>query len=244
MKRQIGQSLVEFAGGSTALLLLLLGVITLSGYQEVQRRGSIAARQFMYESAWQVPGVSMQPSAQRLYRHDFDDTGLLDAVGGARYVTEGDLQVSRLQSAAPGLAGNAATLLLMPLEASRAFTGKEFDLDAGGYVSGELVTHVAPHEWMPDPFRGLDLELRQPYAILSDPWNSGSARHVRDRTSSLVPTLSLASLATAWRALSAPLSILEPSLWKLCLGLIEPDTIPEDRLGPPIRGESSGRICQ
>jgi hypothetical protein len=34
-----------------------------------------------------------------------------------------------------------------------------------------------------------------------------------------------------WRPLLAPLALLEPSLGDLCFGLIEPDRIPEDRLG-------------
>jgi hypothetical protein len=244
MTMQQGQSLVEFAAGSAALLLLLLGVITLSGYQEVQRRGSIAARQFTYESTWQPPGVDPQESVRRVYLHHFDDPGLVDAVGRERYVASDGVQLSRQLGAAPGLAGNAATLLLAPLAASRALTGRDIGLEAGGYVSGELAANVLPHEWTPEPFRGLDIVLRQPYAILADPWSSGSARQVRDRTSSLVPTQRLASLASAWQVLAAPLSILEPTIGRLCLGLIEPETVPEDRLGPRIHGVNAGRICQ
>jgi hypothetical protein len=244
MRRQHGQSLVEFASGSAALLLLLLGVITLSGYQEVQRRGSIAARQVAFESAWQPRDLAQQDSARRIYVHDFDDAGLQDAVGRANYVAEDDVQVTRLWGAAPGLAGNAASLLLTPLEMSRVLTGRVIDLEPGGYASGELMARVVPHEWTPEPFRSLDITLRQPYAILADPWNSGSARQVRDRTSSLVPTQRMASLATTWRMLAAPLSVLEPSIGRLCLGLIEPDSVPEDRLGPQVRGLNSGRLCQ
>jgi hypothetical protein len=244
MNRQHGQSLVEFASGSAALLLLLLGVITLSGYQEVQRRGSIAARQVAFESTWQSHNLAQQTSARRMYQHHFDDAGLQDTVGAANYVSEEGVQVTNQRSVAPGLAGDAASLLLTPLEASRALTGRVIDLEPGGYASGELVTRVVPHEWTPEPFRSLDITLRQPYAILSDPWNSGSAQQVRDRTSGLVPTQRMASIATVWRMLAAPLSILEPSIGRLCLGLIEPDTVPEDRLGPQARGLNSGRLCQ
>ena len=244
MSRQCGQSLVEFAVGSAALLMLLLGVITLSGYQEVQRRGSIAARRLAYETVLEPRDLAALASAQRIYQDDFDDAGLLDAVGRARYVTGDDLRVSRQQGAAPGLAGDAATLLLTPLAASKPFTGQDLDLEPGGYVSGQLLVRVAPHAWTTEPFRSMDIVLRQPYAILSDPWNSGSARQVHDRTSSLVPTQGLASLASAWQALAVPLSLLEPTIGKLCLGLIEPDTVPEDRLGPRTAGVNAGRVCQ
>jgi hypothetical protein len=54
---------------------------------------------------------------------------------------------------------------------------------------------------------------------------------VRQRAGGLVPTNRLQALNAVWRPLSLPLGILEPSLRKLCFGLIEPDRIPEDRLG-------------
>jgi hypothetical protein len=169
---------------------------------------------------------------------------LLDAVGKARYVREDDIQVSGQRNAAPGLAGEAASLLLAPLEAGRALSGEAIDLEAGAYVRGELAAPVVTHSWTPEPFRSLEIVLRQPYAVLADPWNSGSARQVRERTASLVPTQGLASLSTAWRALAAPLSILEPTIGQLCLGLIEPDTVPEDRLGPRTLAVNAGRLCQ
>jgi hypothetical protein len=169
---------------------------------------------------------------------------LLDAVGRAQYLERDDLQLSGEWSAVPGLAGNAAVLLLTPLEVCRVFTGKEIELARGGYANGEVVAHLATHPWTPDPFWKLDIAIRQPYAILSDPWNSGSARQVRERTSSLVPTQRLSSLATLWRALAVPVLLIEPSLGKLCLGLIEPDIVPEDRLGALARGTTTGRPCQ
>jgi hypothetical protein len=244
MNRQHGQSLVEFAAGSAAFVLLLLGVITISGYQEVQRRGSIAARQFTYESTWNSQGIAPQESARRMYQQNFADAGLLDSIGKAHYVTANDLRVTSQSGSAPGLAGDAASLLLTPLEASRSLTGRELDLEPGGYSSGELATSVVTHEWTSEPFRSLDIAFHQPYAILTDAWNSSDARHVHDRTSSLVPTQRLASLASAWQVLAAPLSILEPTIGKLCLGLIEPDTVPEDRLSPRVHGIIAGRSCQ
>jgi hypothetical protein len=244
MKWQGGQSMVEFASGAAALLLMLLGVITLSGYQETQRRNSSAARQVAYESAWHAPDVGPQQWARNVYRQHFDDAGLLDASGKTYYVQADNIQVSNQRSAAPGLAGEAASLLLAPLEAGRVLSGEAIDLDAGGYVSGELAAHVVTHAWTPEPFRNLDIILRQPYAVLADPWNGGSAAQVRDRTASLVPTQRLASLATAWQAVAVPLSLLEPTIGNLCLGLIEPDTVPEDRLGPRTRAVNAGRLCQ
>ena len=244
MRAQFGQSLVEFAIGSAALLLLLLGVITLSGFQEVERRGSGAARMVAFESAWQPLGASPQESSQRVFAQHYDDSALLDAVGRARYVMPGDVSVSRGSGPAPGLAAEATTLLLAPLRASEAFVGGNIDLESGGYVSGHVAAHLAPHRWLPEPFDSLDLSLQQQYAILTDSWNGSGPRHVRERTASLIPTQSLSSITAIWRGLAAPLSIVEPSIDKLCLGLIEPDAIPEDRLGPVVNSMRIRRPCR
>ena len=58
------------------------------------------------------------------------------------------------------------------------------------------------------------------------------ARDVATRAGGLVPTGLLRALNAIWQPLSVPLGVVEPSLGQLCLGLIEPDRIPEDRLGP------------
>jgi hypothetical protein len=240
MSTQGGQSLVEFAAGSTALLLLLLGVITLSGYQEVQRRALGAARQLAFQSVWQRTGSSPGPLDERVFADHLDDPGLLDAVGRSRLVEEHSVQASRQFGPAPGLARDAATVLLAPLRTSRALVGGEIDLEPGGYASGDVAVQMQPRPWAPSPFRDIDLEMRQPFAILTDAWNSAGPEHVRDRTASLVPTQRLMAVASAWQALAAPLSVLEPSLDRLCLGLVEPDGVPADRLGP-IVGRAPGR---
>jgi hypothetical protein len=84
---------------------------------------------------------------------------------------------------------------------------------------------------LPEPFRSIRIDLTQPYALMTDDWNSGGPQQVRRRTSGLVPTQMLAGVAAIWRVLLAPLSLFEPALSELCLGQIEPDRIPEDRLG-------------
>ena len=244
MNGQHGQSLVEFAVGSTALLLLLLGVITLSGYQEVQRRGIAAARQAAFESTWRSTNSDGAAVAHGVYLHHFDDAGILDSVGRARYVAKQDVYVTHDIGPSPGLAGEATTLLLAPLQIATDLVGGEFDLQAGGYVAGEVVVRLPPNVWLPQPFRDLDLSLQQAFAILSDPWSASGAIHVEERTAALVPAQRLGGLAASWGALAAPMRLLEPSIDKLCLGIIEPDLIPEDRLGPVMEASRSRRPCQ
>ncbi len=132
MSRQRGQSLVEFAGGSAALLLLLLGVITLSGYQEVQRRGSIAARQLRIRVSLAVARLLHRSVCTSHVPAEFRRRGPAGCGWqGALRHWRTMCRLSRQRGAAPGLAGDAATLLLTPLAASRPFTGGRSDLEAG-----------------------------------------------------------------------------------------------------------------
>lgn len=244
MSPQRGQSMVEFAVGSSALLLLLLGVITLSSYQEVQRRAIGAGRQLAFESGWQGPEANPDVLRRSAFAHHMDDSGLMDAVGRSRHVEALNVRASMQFGPAPGLANDAATVLLSPLRTSGALVGGDIDLASGGYARGEIEVDLQPRFWLPPPFRDTELALRQPFAILTDPWNSAGPEHVRDRTSSLVPTQRLIAIASTWQALAAPLSLLEPSLDELCLGLIEPDAVPADRLGPPSVRASGRRPCR
>jgi len=244
MNQQRGQSLLEFAVGSAALLLLLLGTITLSVFQEAQRRGVSAARQVAFESTWLPADISGGVLVERVYEHHFDDEGLMDAVGRARHLGAADLRLSRELGATPGLAGDAANLLLTSLKVSSALVGGDIDLAAGGYASGDLSVHLPPRQWIPEPFRGLDLTLLQPFAIATDAWSASGPHKVKQRTESLVPLQRLSSIATLWQDLAKPLTLLEPSIDKLCLGLIEPDEVPQDRLGPVMDGTRFRRSCQ
>jgi hypothetical protein len=244
MKRQRGQSLVEFAAGSSALVLLLLGVITLSGFQEVQRRGISAARQLAFEAVSRTESVRNSVNTDNAFAHHFNDEGIQDAVGRARYVREQDIEVLHQAGRPPGLADDATTLLMAPLRVGSTLMQARLDLETGGYLTGDVVLRLAPHQWLPEPFRDLDLLLHQPYAILSDAWNAAGPTHVKERTTGLVPTQRLESVAEYWQALADPLTLLEPSIDKLCLGIIEPEEIPEDRLGPVRANMRGRRPCQ
>ena len=52
MRRQAGQSMAEFAAGSSVLALLLLGSLALGGFQESDRRLVLSARQAAWQQSW------------------------------------------------------------------------------------------------------------------------------------------------------------------------------------------------
>lgn len=232
MIHQRGQSMTEFAVGAASVCLLMLGTIAISGYQETQRRMAVAARQAAFMSAWSHGRFNAAAMTRALADRNLDDAGLTEPSGRSRIVHSEDLIVSTATRQPDGLASTAHAVLLTPLRAAGGFLGNSFDLSTGNFQSGRLSLPVAPMLSMPRPFSQLSLEFHQPFALQADAWNASGPQHVIQRTGGLVPGSRLVALQALWQPLLAPASLIEPSIAQLCFGLIEPDRIPEDRLGP------------
>ncbi len=222
--------MTEFAACAAVLALLLLGTATISSYQELQRRSIFAAREAAFEGGWLGQRTGSRPLREQLAGQHFSDPALTDATGQAAVV---DPEAVRLTGGDAQLAGQAAVAthaLVTPLRTASGFLGGDFDLDAQGMRTGVVSTDVVGASHLPPPFRDLQLHFEQRYALLTDAWNAGSPQHVARRAGGLVPGHALSAMAGLWRGLLAPVSLLEPSLQRLCLGVIEPDRVPDDRL--------------
>ncbi len=94
----------------------------------------------------------------------------------------------------------------------------------------------------PAPFSQLSLRLTERASILTESWNAGDPAHVVARVKPLVPSARLERLIEPMQVLAAPLELVEPAFAQLCIGRIEPDRIPETRLGP--RASRSRAVVQ
>jgi hypothetical protein len=231
MMRSGGQSMTEFAVGLASLALMLLGTITIAGYQEVQRRSSVAARQAAFQVAWMGARTAQKDVIAQAAEPQLTDNSLTDAVGRNRYVRASDIHPSASQLPTPGTARLAANAMVVPLRAVSGFLGGNFDLSTDGFVGIAIDVKIAANPSLPAPFDTIEVQSRQPFALMTDAWNASGPRHVSSRTSGLVPTSALTNLRTLWQPLLVPLALIEPSLTRLCLGIIEADRVPEDRLG-------------
>ncbi len=223
--------MTEFAAGPTLLLLLRLGALSLGVYQEADRRLVLAARQYAWQQSW-TPAGDATALARELHGEHLADPGVRDPTGRALLVGEEDLTLSRSTRQTSGVAGAAADLMLAPLRTASSLLGAGFDLRDDGLQQGNLRAHVAPMRGMPAPFDTLELDLDAGWALLGDAWHAGGVRHVQQRAGGLVPSARLKAVNAVWAPLAIPLGLVEPSLGQLCLGLIEADRVPEDRLGP------------
>lgn len=231
MKRERGQSLAEFAAGAAVFSLLMLGTVALAGYQEVDRRGLLAARQAAWLGSWYADRLGVQVLSAELYASHYADAALQKPADGRRYVEPESIALAVTNGSPGGATRTAAAAMLTPLRVADGFLGAEFDLSVAGFRSGTVRARVEPMRGMPPPFDSLDLEFSSPFGLLGDAWNAGGGEHVQRRVSGLSPSGELRGLNAIWRGLRAPLSLIEPSLARLCLGIIEPDRVPEDRLG-------------
>ena len=232
MKRQRGQSMVEFAAGASVLALVTLGTLAIGGLQELDRRTVLAARQTAWQQHWSPAGFDMAHQARTLHAAQFADVQVRDPAGAALLVEEEQLALAPAGASVGGVAGTSTELMLAPLRVVGGFLGGSFDLREKGYAQGIVQARVEPITTLPAPFDELDLTLQSGYALLIDGWHAGGIRHVASRAGGLVPTDSLRALDGIWRPLSTVIGIVEPSIRRLCFGLVEPDRIPEDRLGP------------
>lgn len=229
--------MTEFAIAVAVFGALLLGSVSVVNLQEVQRRGIVAAREAAFQAEWSRQRTDTRAIRERISVEHFDDPGLSNATGSDRVLRPADVQLSLQHTSAPGRGASAIEFLFRPLRAAGGYLGEGFDLDDDGFLSGVVSSSLSGSARMPAPFNQLRLQFEQPFALLGDDWSAAGPAHVRRRASGLVPTRVLSPLAEAWRPLAAPLSLFEPSIRNLCLGLVEPDRVPEDRLGPgPAQG--------
>lgn len=239
-----GQALTEFAVGVASLGLLAIGTLTIAGFQEAQRRSIAGARHAVFESMWRNDRTASVSPVERIFRSHFDDAGFLRTVSDARWIQASDVQIADSNGSAPGYTAAATDTLLAPLRLAGGFLGSSFDLSNTGFRTATLRVALPTSPQLPRPFADMELALSQPMAILSDAWNASGSQHVLNRTAGLVPTGALRSLSASWRTLAVPLSLVEPGLDQLCLGLIEPEMIPEDRLGPATLRVPASETCR
>jgi hypothetical protein len=78
-------------------------------------------------------------------------------------------------------------------------------------------------------------------SILVDDWQADNAETVRRRTAALSSAGRIAEWRTPLELMAAPMRLFEPAVARLCLGRIEPDIVPTDRLTGSSRGMSDLR---
>lgn len=223
--------MVEFAVVVGVFVLLALGTELIYRFQEVQRQAVIGARQAAFSAAWlgdRVPATDVQA---RLRTGHFEHAGWMDPTGNeAMPSREESVSLALQQGPAPGRAAAAVAEAMRPLRAVGSYLSEGFDLTPEGFRRATVRVVFDPVTSLPSPLDAIAPDFEEHGAVLGDAWNSGSPAQVAGRTAGLVPTALLAEKAAWLTPATLPLRLLEPALARLCLGLIEPELVPADRL--------------
>ena len=225
--------MAEFAIAAGVLALLLVCMPVLCRYHELQVASIEAARRVAFEASWHTQGsgaVAVGPIRQALFP-DVDDSAQVRA----------DRVQARLDaSAEPGLAGQAERALLLPLRAAQLLNGG-FDLQAPSLVTAHVEVGLSRPPQLPDPFAQVPIEFDEHYALVGADWASSGPAQVADRAGGLLLSRALPPVRSVVQWSARVLSLLEPALRHLCLGQVDPEKVPADRLafgvdadaGPP-----------
>ena len=219
--RMRGQAMVESLAATLVLTPLLLVVVQLSALQSSEQAALAAGRAAALAAHHGLDAATGPLSSERI-RHLFFADEVADAsiaTGAAR------------QPPSAELAEDLALAIIVPAQV--VGTG-ELELARSRAISAH-VSAEAPLIYeaiMPDTERA---RVSVGLPLMVDDWDADGAAEVWRRTASLSTTGRIAAWRGPLTTLATPMRLLEPAMERLCLGRIDPDIVPEDRLRGPVR---------
>ncbi|MCB1625888.1 MAG: hypothetical protein KDI32_14935 [Pseudomonadales bacterium] len=112
------------------------------------------------------------------------------------------------------------------------------DLANDGLISSEVQIAVAPVGSLPRPLDALALRLTSRTSLLANGWGANSTEQAARRIVAMHPTSGVGSLLEYLQPAIWLASVLEPALLHLCVGRVDPDIVPADRLQSARNAES------
>jgi len=222
--------MAEFAVASGVLAMLLLCMPVLCRWHELQMASIEAARRAAFEGSWRagmrrgaIGGVDLAPIRQAL----FPDAG------DAAQISADRVQATLDAGSEPGTAGQAERALLLPFRVARVLNGG-FELRAPALYTARITVGLARPAQLPDPFAQVPMEFHERFALLGGDWASSGPPQVADRAGGLVLSRAVPPVRAVVQWGARLLSVFEPALRQLCLGQVDPERVPADRLGPGV----------
>lgn len=229
-----GQAMIEFAVAAATLSMLLLGMPVIARYHTLQLASIEGARELAFMSSWRLPGVgagAAGPQAAALRTRFFPEQADHDQASA------GAMNVQVMDSDPPGIAAEAGRAMLAPFLPLQHL-GSGFDLHNAGLHRAQLDVAIVLPAATPEPFAAIPMAFHERYTLLGDGWSSAGPGQVATRAGGLVLTRAAQALQPLVAFGAAALSLIEPALRQFCPGLVNPEILPSDRLGPANPTES------
>jgi hypothetical protein len=258
MTRTRGQALVEFLVAAGVLVALLLGTVLVARLHDVRAHAIQAARYAAFAQAlggtpttelesevrarfFGDPAVAMQAAhrtAGHATRTDANPHWVdLSRAANPLIAGPGDVVLLASNAAPRGAAANALRAATAAADGAAAITGRRLDLERRGLRTADVRVTLAPLP-LPPASAPTTLVLSARSEVLGDDWGATGPAHVERRTGALVPSSPLRHLRPVFAPVAWALGTLEPSFRRLCLGHVDPEIVPADRLGPPGSGDA------
>jgi hypothetical protein len=255
--KQGGQAMVEMIVGTGVLTALMFGTMIVARYVDIRSATVQASRYVAFERVTNLKGIPDAEIERKMRTRLFTvsnsplraDDGLADnaqwrdenanwkdpTIRARRLIaTPNDVQAVTLETEPTSGQARALGAFVDGIDTFGALTGSNFDLDTRAFHTGIVMVKLANLESMPEPLNALNLTLTERTAVLTDSWQAGGPAAVAERTGPLVPTRMFAEFTgILGPLLQEGLSLFEPSIDKLCLGQVNPEIVPADRLGAP-----------
>ncbi len=254
-----GQAIVEFVVASGTLVMLMLGIMMIGRYHDLQASVIQGTRYAAFERA---TGGNSLSDAQirdqmraRFFTWSNDPLRTRDALRDndawrnenvnwrdhsrrpIRFIERpADITLTTSQRRAPGRAGGATAQVVRIIDQASRITGSRFDVNTNGFYTATTQVQLANLTSLPAPLDQLNLRFTESVSVLGDGWNAGGPGHVAQRTGALVPSSLFGSVTRSLQPVRNVLSWLEPAFDNFCPGYIDPEIVPNDRLGNPGSG--------
>lgn len=211
-----GQAMVESLAATLLLAPLLLAVVRLSALQSAEQAtvGAARAAALAAHHGLDTPSGPLSSARVRDLFHPGPEAQPQVATGASR------------QPPSAELAEDVAMALIVP---ARVVGVGDLDLARSRAViaHASVAAPMIGEGFLSDTGRPR-VAARLP--LMLDDWDADGAAGVWRRTAALSTTGRIAAWRGPLSTLAAPMRLLEPAVERLCLGRIDPDIVPEDRL--------------
>jgi hypothetical protein len=261
--RQRGQAMVEMIVATAVLIPLMLGTVLIARYVDIRSATVQASRYAAFERVTNLRSITDAEIERKVRTRLFTvtDSPLLATDGlanNAQWRDENpnfqdistpsrrliarpdDVRTVTRETEPTSVAARAASAIVGRIDTAGSLTGSNFDLNTRAFHTGTVSVRLANLVSLPEPLNALNLTFTERTAVLADAWQAGGPGAVAERSGALVPTRLFTEITGILEPLTDALSLFEPALDDLCLGQVNPEIVPNDRLGGASSGERGG----